>query len=643
MPAKPRPVRTALVWCALAIVGSPTLSEQDGVRPYRSPVREAYEPRVADNSAAKGAGVEQVARVAILGTVSQPGTYVCPGGTGLGALLSAVGGLTPESSGGITLIRQGRNQGTLAFDLSNPDFSRFGALLDGDVAVFHSPRGVRTAHYQWTVGDQPANGLQPFVQNAAREQLIYIACIGLAEHPVVISVPAPKATESSLLVEMLGMHPDSIRRGVRPLLKTTSYQSEALPDGSVLAFDLRAIGPQGISAHLNYPPPSPMPQAPAAATDAPLETPTKAPAAVPSSPASDDAPAAETQPLPTPVSRRQVTPTGDQRIATDGHKLNEALPGFPFVIRDQIERDPVWTDAVDVGSQDRLATSPAAPIIRPVLVARGPGATPRTAPADADARDRTTILPAGSLLTNAELDPNSSRGRSDLRPSRAAVAPSSPAKDIGRAGMDSAASPQSNFGVIIGLAVATTLTLLAGWLGMHEYRRRRGQPAAAVHSALPATSQRAPEAATPLQELLENRLPMVEEPAIAERITQLHGEVVGQRRLRVDSAHRLVPAPHFSRVPTPEQVKRQERLQRHLVAATAAAERRPAPARAVSTAAPKSTTPREVHPVRYDIVQPETTQPTPQFGGRRPESTRPLAATPGDLLARVLSSLREES
>ncbi|MFV0444734.1 MAG: SLBB domain-containing protein [Planctomycetaceae bacterium] len=654
----------------LCLWTSAVVQAQNGLRPQSSPLRPAYNPRVAAPQSPDSA---RPLRLSLLGAVRQPATYICPPGTTVAQLLQATGGLTDEASGSLAIIRGARFRGAHAFEVDDPDTLPQYDLLDGDVLVFHVQRGVRDAHYRWSTAD-PATGVVQAPEHFGTDsQLNSIACLGLADYPVVLPLDPRQANTQSLLVDLFQMSPAAINRGVQGLLLVTTDGS--LPNGAVLLFDSRALRPDDVRPKFPLPAPIALPELrtveaiPSASVQ---PTPSADGAAV--SPAADTAPQIQPGPNgpPSPSSNaapqvppRSVTPVSDQ-TATDGHLLSEPLPGFPFVTSDKVAvTDPVWSGAVDIGGQPVAgpAEQPAPQrrrLARPVEVVRGRESIAALADQSGTATGSIPTLPAQSLTAIAESTDVTSHSPTGIRTAE----PAGPAsevetawrevgpdgKTISTAETPTLAGNNQKWTIIGGLAIVTGLLLSAVWLW---WREQRESPADSLASSPPGRTSHhtyagpikaasAAPAIAPLAigDLLDNRLPIVEQPLLTEPTPQLHGEVIGQRRLRVDAAHPQVAAPHFAIRDHADEQRRVERLQRHLAATTARplSSRPPQPASTGTSAAsaPRST----VNPVRYDIVQPEAAESANTM--RAP--TRPKTAKrSGDLLARVLDSLREET
>lgn len=628
----------AVLLCALA-AACPVLA-QDGLRSERAPVRAAYQPIVAAARDFAQASPNGEIRVALIGAVRQPATYLAPAGLSVGNLLGRAGGLSPEAADSLVVIRGGRVQGPYLLDPQDSELAAAGTLRDGDVVVFRSQRGVRRALYQQILAEGAGSRTATGIQDAAQEPLVSIACVGLAEAPVVFHLEPHDANETVLFLQLLQMTPEAVARGVTPIIKATSDQS--FPDGTVIAFNRRQLPTDAVRPKYPLPAPRPLPPGPEADPVAPSETAVSQPVSA------QPAPVAQTaDPSTTAIQQPAIDPATTNLPA---HRLNDVVPGFaPYVAQDR-----VWNGAVDVaaGRLSADVTPASRRAERPVEVLRGlPPVDVSTSVEHGPGERRWPTTPSRSL-THAEFQTLATESGTFSSPGIRAASPAGgPPSSSVPAALEGSPTPatgipapqRTDLTVIFGVGAAALLCLAASVLWAREERKRKGFAASPANTATSATTlSMAPQSAvgaTVLQELLDNRLPLIEEPTIIERPVRLHGVVVGNKRLIVDAAHPQVAAPHFAVAAGTTNQKRQERYQRHLAAVTSGPQsgRREAFASAPRSMASQGT----VRPVRYDVVQPEPLAAESQTSAASPAGERPRMTGSGDLLARVLASLQE--
>lgn len=598
----------ALLLCCAAGASTELLA-QSAPRPLSTGLRPGYQPvSLADEPASSGARMH----VAVVGSVAAPATYLFSAPTTAARVLQAAGGLTADAGDNLLIVRQGRIHGPILLDSSDKELRAAGPLMDGDVLVFKARRGVRTALYQTL---EPGAVGRRGVENAMTERATHVACIGLAPYPVVLPLPPGRATEQALLLELLRLTPQLAERSVRRVTDGSYTQDDgSLQDGTVLWFDPQLTATRALR------PVEPLPLPRTSLVDEPA-VPQPAVAPVPVTSADSPAPGAiASVPVEPPI-----------RVAANGQLLAEPLPGFPFVVR-----DPAPTVFSPADSASGFVGAP---------VLRG-GAPIDVTEAAAAVSSGVRSTPSRSLLTSAE-----------FRSVSAATTPSTPPAGIraptvvqipdataaatleGDAPIAdrpfSALESPVDFSILGGVLLAAACCLGASYLWSREERRRSSNLAAPGKLTVPTQPVAAltPRAVpSPLQQLLDNALPVIEEPAALERLARMHGPVVGQRRLMIDAPHAQVAPPHFALSRAAVHQQRQQRYERHLAAASAV----PTPA-AVSPAASPSPSPSSQATFRYDVVQPEPSAPSTSAKGTRGVTQQ------GELLTRVLDSLRGEA
>lgn len=179
----------------------------------------------------------------ILGPVAKPGVYShqkehIP----LIELVKLAGGATPQSSGSVRIVRQGR--GGMQTFLS-PE-SQYEAM-NGDIILLETNRfGSRLGSFKPTVGDRQGLSSTAKAENPAQPDLpppAYLAFVNLLPRPVIVPVPSDQAT---LVTVMKWLRQDSQQPPVvrilppNPLLRQNSVRSadpQLLESGTVLVFD----------------------------------------------------------------------------------------------------------------------------------------------------------------------------------------------------------------------------------------------------------------------------------------------------------------------------------------------------------------------------------------------------------------------
>ncbi len=637
----------ALLVCALGLLNG--LPGQPGFRPGYQPI--TISP---SQNEARESGTLQCA--AVVGSVSTPAAYQLPSPLTAARLLKAAGGLTADASENVLIVRQGRILGPILFDPADKELSNVGTILDGDVLIFKPRRGVRTAHFQTAEAEDGSSlAAQPMVENALTPRPVHVACIGLADYPVVLPLPAHKATERTLLLELLGLSPEAAEQGVRRVSGANySTGDGSLLDGTVLFFNARVIDLSTVRPVEPFP--LPRKPAPENTSEPPRPLPIDvAPSTTFTAPAGNG-------PAPVEVLAELPVESAPQRAAP-GQRLNEPLPGFPFVVRETYP-STVAADGLQSVSNPEVAEPILVDRFQPAEVVRGGGAIDVTdTPAGLPSRPASGLpaWPPESFPRSAEAQPihTTSVGEWHTPGVREPAVIRAPQLAPRAAALEGTTTVQASVGTaslletpvdqsaIAGVLLAAMGSLAVSYFFVRSDRQPGPVDVETAPVAEPVAVQPARvEEALPLQSLLENQLPLVEEPARVVLPERLYGPVVGRKRLMIDAAHSQPVGPHFALNAKSEQ-RQSQRFERHLVAAdrvsrpvaeggspVASAATEPAG----SAPATAATSPAATQTLRYDIVQPE-----PAHGTHRPRTARSQASGQGELLARVLGSLQGET
>ncbi|MCA9056306.1 MAG: SLBB domain-containing protein, partial [Planctomycetaceae bacterium] len=439
------PWRAAIIaFCVCALGAITPLYAQSGVREARSPLREPYQPTLGSNVARSGSQPAGAVRVAIVGAIAAPGTYQASGGIALPDLFRAAGGMIDQATDNLLLIRGGRIHGP--FLLQNGTVATPGelSLIDGDVVVVRARRGVRTLLYQTLAPGADGVPMRSSVDNAARMDFVYVACLGLTDYPVVLPLNPQQATTDTLLLNLLGMSPETVATAVKRVGEAaTPLDQRMLTDGTVLLIDPRQVPPGGLRPVEPFPPPRPIPDQSTEQTS-PEEV----------APGAYD---------PEPVTGASID--ASLRPVSGGYRLTDPLPGFqPFVVEDR------------PSDQNFSPPEPDVHVQRPIQVDRGHD------PVDVTTRrgPRPQLTPP-SLSSGSQFSSDRQRSEAALsqvamqaiREAPPAVPVESPLAFSDASEEDSTlstAAPQVAVGgridltVILGTAVAAVLCLLASYL-----------------------------------------------------------------------------------------------------------------------------------------------------------------------------------
>lgn len=585
--------------------------------------------------------------VALVGAVSSPGAYRVDRSLNYVELIDAAGGPTPDHSPSVLLVRQGRLH-TLLYDAGAAERNEFGRLRDGDVVVLRPQPGVRRAVYETTAELDAQGRPRHGVRNAHRDAFVHVACVGLAAYPVVLPLNPHQASQHALLRDMLGMSDESIRTGAKVLTDGGRFVNDgALQDGTVIQFDLRQLGPEAIRPVERFPDPRTLPPLEPRGNGEPVGGST---AIIPAP--SPFTAAADVDPISAPFSRAPGSAPSPERstsevtTATPTPLLHQPLyvPGLPFECYDE---------AVEIASTG--ARSTAASTSLPGGVWSQPAAAPapvdaagdRARPVDITERQNTggrTFAgpPTTTPVRVISVAPTPAAAPRGVRPAAAAPLPTTTgwqSVEIEGDASDAAGElaavgpaggiPEAIWRIIVATAMAVGLCSLAAYLWLHAAGRTPSCPmTASADAPQTAAASHVTRRPTELDDLVEHRLPIVEEPPVVETGVRLHGPTIGQRQVYFDPAHARAAGPHFAT--EAKSGPTAARLARHVAAA-----RRPR-VRCGVAAAPAETEAAtdELGPERYDVVQPEAGDATST--GRAPHENGS-----GDVLARALATLRE--
>lgn len=640
-----RDVSLLILGCALAAVTAAwgqSVSPPAEMTP-REPVRPVPPPTPPE--AERTASIH----VALVGAVNAPATYRLSRPLTYSELIDASGGPTVDASPSVLLIRQGRLHPLLYQPGGVAAADEFGRLREGDVVVLRPQPGVRRAHYE-TMAEVNGYPRSPQgVRNAHRDIFVHVACIGLAPYPVVLPLNPHQASQHILLREMLGMSDDAIREGTRILTDGGRFLNDgSLQDGAVILFDRRRLPPQAIRPVERFPEPR---ELPAASPSTPSEPPGTGTSGVRPITQPPQLTAVEQTAAPFTLApgAGSTAPTRQtaQAVPSPGHLLNQPLriPGVPF------EHDAPASTA----GGGETPTSPGG-VWNPTPAGTGDDLRPRgagaetTTPIDLTLRRReaTEMLDSTAVTTPTTGNRLAPLGE-DRRGIRSAATAPPLTKGAGALrtmgddetfeGTESVAAETAPGGfraigmILLGTLVTTALCLTATWLWARE-RRRQGLAAAA-----PAVSGGAPLPPPPrfhsgLQDLVAQRLPLVEEPTLPEPGVRLYGPLVGHRRVYLDPPHASGAGPHFATAAGGARPPSAERIAKHIRAARRGRETvGAAPASPVAAAA-------NIRTPLYDVVLPDS-PPSPPTA-ESPTSRRSGPVGEGeDRLARALRSLRE--
>lgn len=448
--------------------------------------------------------------VGVIGAVEKPGVYEIPAGSpDINDLIRQAGGLTAAASGNLRIVRNGRLARQIFYSgqLNLKVFS-------GDVVAIDS-RSV------YPPGSQA----------------VQLALTGLIDRPVVVRMRPHQATLEQL-AHFLGQPPETIST-IRVLQPRSWSQGDAntsqpdngtLPSGTVLVFDpavvhpdtipplpgvYRVADPQKHSAAAQ--PEEPQNVSPAILPDGfiprlPIWTePDASPAEVgarPSAPGRSAPATGQNEPA-----TGQRTPRGPIVQPPPWNRRLTSLSPSTAVLAEQADEPDDLSDADSSETFERKE-----PRIEPGAKAAGSD----TAPSAVAMRDDTTDT--SKRLDTPTIGQSDSSPSATVRSSDSPMAPlPHPASVIARL-----SSLTDVRGLVIG-GVATLIVLASLILLILMSRRSHRSPVAPSRAARGSS----------LEALIQNTLPLVEQPLHLPPHLQFYGSPGGQRRIRLDAAHQF--------------------------------------------------------------------------------------------------------
>lgn len=480
----------------------------------------------------------------ILGPVGRPGVYASVhDDLTLAELVAAAGGTTPQAAGAAQVIRRGHTGPRL--NCSPPSTAR---LKPGDVVVV----------------ERSSAEAEP-----RSDQWVPVALVGLApETPIVVMLPNALA-EVPHLISALQQQPVLIE-SVRILRPATGQPPHAaiqpttrLREGDIVVFDPDTIDRPALARAESFPPPVLIPERKQSGN---LEITIR-----PQQPLAGGG--GETEPIaassaagtPSPIDERpeEIWPLRHPGAEDSEHAalpplaLPEALKS-PSPLAD--ERGSLAADEADTpGVQPDAAGEPAdAASSQRVVAASLAQALPQSAREedrfDAVLTAREPERMAASHDTNVMAVPGERLSRSVHVPvgsdmSGAATLPAARPANIAATADTADAKEAPGFGMrafTVGITVlATALICFAASLLWSRLDDSTGLAGAVAHNEdqLPIHTRTAGRET--LSRLINNELPIIEEPTLLPESADFHGEAVGRRRLRIDAEQHL-SGPHFA-------------------------------------------------------------------------------------------------
>lgn len=608
--ARLAPVALAVLAAAAAGAQPPVPTQAPGAN------HPAYQPLQAYPT--ETAARTHAIHVAVVGAVRSPSTFKLPHPVSYAALIEAAGGPDSDSSGTVHVVRGGHI--LFAFYSANGVVGDpIGPLHDGDIVVLRPSLGINRAHLV-TTADDGKTGTRSPVHYAGRPQFVHVACLGLADRPVVLPLASEDAKLGTLLDMLRIPGVSDAERGVFVLPAAGAAPEEgALTDGMVLMFNPQALDLRRAAPVEEFP----------AARELPADANTGG-VRGPQANRQADAPSFDTMILP-----------GVPRIV-----YGDAVEAVPASERTVIRSAPssaLSTRQTENGTVDQRSTlaspffesSPDFAVPSPLDVTPAPAGPVQ--PEDAgspngshafqlSATSLEGISPAVIHSSGEEIVEPKARARtsSPIAKSRSATAPSPGRSLLGTS---------SPFVAIIFTAVMALICAITSALWARQMRRRQRGAARAD-----AVSRRRVDTPLAIDQLLANKVPVVVASAPATAPIRLHGKTVGRARLMFDQAHPVAAGPHFLKSgPTEREAARSRRSEQHLAAAiTGPSSRRRARAKVAAL-------PPGVTASGFDVVQPEEAPPRRVAPLVSPPSATPVATTrpEQDLLTRVLQSLSE--
>jgi hypothetical protein len=512
------------------------------------------------------------AYVSVVGAVPSPATFTARRSPLLlGALLDRAGGLDRPASGTVRIFLRGRLEQEFPYDANR----RIIEVMPGSVIVVD------------TTALRPQEGAGPESYNCD------VACVNLLDRPVVRRLSPQDATLTKLL-QSFGQ-PDSLAATVQVMRKSrmAAGVSSRLNPGDVLVFDPTLVDRAALSAALQRSPlrdEQPLDGSPADSADAAgvvERLPTGRTVPEITTIAAEATGTASESPAPRRASLEIIStfPAGEPVPAP---------PMEPVAVGSLTQEERFLAESIgetlqNIDSSQSGSPAPPYPGTPDVHADEGNSAPspPREIAAEAS-------LAVSTTDTNV-MDPSAQRPPA-ARPARRPAASS---------GITATA-------VTAGLCVFAGLTLLSVWSRRNRHRRVRptGPRSDGVPSQVepPAVSD-----APPLNEMINDTLPLVEEDPTFPAELLFHGRTLGFRYLLLSGAHGL-HGPHFAA----GQVS--DRLRDHAGAGsartTAHADRSLWPPPPIADSSDES---QDVESAAAaDVIQPETDIRTAQRGRHHP-------------------------
>ena len=517
----------------------------------------------------------------------------------LTTLLQAAGGVATEGAVTIRIYSsQVRPRAQLYFNGQSTETVRPGEL----VVVFQSPSQA----------------------TSEAVEVVPVICVGLQERPVVLPLH-PNVANVPTLVQQL-MQPREVAESIQRFDPAGRSSSPDLAGGSILVFDPARLNPVGLQSAQEFPP--------AVSLDEALNPPVEA-----NNPPESETvkPAAPTAEMPTSLF--------EAPMPTQALEQRQPIGAPPMVVRDF---RPADNAAIVLAPPQGLRAPSPMPAPEPKVVILPESSFAATdvtgfpslpAPEEAlglpsELHTRMAVIPASSSSTQvvsgaAALSPEPTPAppiQPDVVHAKAVPAvvaegersQSSPSPIVTMPSKDEIAAPAANSDVVetvaskagsrgglvsiaLGVAVLMVLCLGVCIVWSHYDNLAFQKEYSACGAPLPAkTEAEAPIASAPrsrLDDVIDQRMPVVEESPNVAMNVEIHGRAVGHRRLALHDAHPALAGPHFAMEPRggerPSQVTnaQSERQLRGRLRA------------ALQTAAQPVSSPA------YDVVQVETARP----------------------------------
>ncbi|WP_437205200.1 hypothetical protein [Planctomicrobium sp. SH664] len=527
---------------ALSLVASLTAAAHAHAQNYagktRAPATTSI--RVLENNAAAPSPYYTV-----VGAVRAPGVFQSEARKlPLETLMTAAGGLQPNALPTVRILRNGSSKLQILYTpgQSRPDDQ----VLAGDLLV---------------VSARPTlDGAPP-----AADDFTAIACLGLIDRPLVLPLSPAIRTVNDLLPR-LPQHPN-LKTYIKVIDPTGRAATQDLVPGSVLVFESKYVDRSVLALQsfppvvdLDHPPVNLDQPVPAAASLPPME-----PAAVTITTAAGAMPA-QPEPVRAASVDLDLEMTPAPLLAPVLPEPSIAAAPAPTI---ELER-PQPVAPVEMASQVSAVHDPA-PYEpaghRPDVIRLDPRPRSISQTAHAPAQAEVTF-PSPEISNRPPYVPEPYRVAQVDFP---AVAPAS------RVDVDSllaeaeaeeatAAEPsvkESPWPMVIGFLLTVSGLTVIGVIarlylssGTSSSSTAEPQLEREVHRPLPVPQPAVVNepVSSGIQSLLSRKLPVIEEPPLLPPQLSMHGTPIGHRRLRLDTTHDSIPAPHFA---APQRVARQ--------------------------------------------------------------------------------------